>query len=240
LILEIDKELKNLLKGKRVAIVGPSPHLLGKNIGPKIDEFDFVCRINNIIETEYSADYGSKNDIIFHCCPTLWIHNFALKLERDEETTKNIKFVVCPAIKAIHDGSGSVTENFKNINKYNIPFWWIGQNNYWNIRNEIGVEPNSGLSSIIILLNCGIKELLITGFSFYAQYFDNKSYDSCYYNGASYNPGNDNGIRNPHLGHPQVPQMKYIVNKLIPQHREKIIVDSFLNEILNLNHPKII
>lgn len=237
--LQIDEQLKSILKGKRVAIVGPSPHLLNKGKGPEIDKFDVVCRINNIVEEKYHDDYGKRNDIIFHCCPTMWIHNFASKLERNEETTKKIKFVVCPAIKALHDGSGSVTENFKNINKYNIPFWWIGPSNYWNIRNQIGVEPNSGLTSIMILLNCEIEQLLITGFSFYAQYFSDKSYDACYYNGKDYNPGNDNGIRNPHLGHPQVPQMKFIANQLIPQYREKIVVDSFLNDILKLNHHKI-
>jgi hypothetical protein len=239
MFFEANKELRDLLKGKRVALVGPSPHLLGKECGSKIDESDLVCRINNIVDEEHAIDYGRKNDIIFHSCPTLWIHNFASKLERDKEVTRNIKFVVCPSLKAIHDGSGSVIENFKKINKYDIPFWWIGPKNYWILRNRVGVEPNSGTMAIMILLSCSVKELLITGFSFYAQYSDNQSYNACYYNGGDYNPGNDNGVRSPLVGHQQGPQIHYIANHIIPQYGEKIIIDSVLNKILSANHHKV-
>ena len=88
-MFNINKPITNLLEGKRIAIVGPSPHLLEKGFGHKIDEYDLVCRVNDIVETKFSADYGKENDIIFYSCSTLWLNNFALKLKRRRELEKN-------------------------------------------------------------------------------------------------------------------------------------------------------
>jgi hypothetical protein len=180
--LEIPKEIQDLLRGKRVALVGPSPHLVGKGIGYKIDDYDIVCRVNDIIDPNFAKDYGSKNDIIFHSCPTLYIDDFEFKLKRDYNVTRNIKFVICTSIKAIHDGSGSVVDNFNKINKWNIPFWWIEKENYWLLRNLVGVEANSGIMAMLILIACNVEELLITGFSFYHQHHEKGKYIDCYYN----------------------------------------------------------
>jgi len=238
--LEIKKEVVDLLGGKRVAFVGPSPHLIGEGLGHKIDDYDIVCRVNDIIDPKFEADYGTRNDIVFHSCPTLWIDSFALQMERDEKITRSIKFVICPALKAIHDGSGSVVENFNKINKYDIPFWWIGTDNYYEIRRKVGVEPNSGIMAILILLSCPIKELLITGFSFYSQYSDKGKYTDCYYNQQNYKPVKMfSETSSPLIGHQQNPQMVFFKNNLIAEYGDKLIIDSFLNEKLSLKHAKI-
>ena len=39
------KELNNFFEGKRVAIVGPSPSLIGQNKGDEIDNYDIVCKV---------------------------------------------------------------------------------------------------------------------------------------------------------------------------------------------------
>ena len=43
---ELEPELLNLVKGKRVAFVCPSPHLIGQGMGEFIDSFDLVVRVN--------------------------------------------------------------------------------------------------------------------------------------------------------------------------------------------------
>ena len=83
MLVERNLDLYSLLNNKRVALVGPSPHLIDCTMGSLIDEYDVVCRVNDVISREYAADYGAKNDIIFHACPTLWIDNFADKLAKD-------------------------------------------------------------------------------------------------------------------------------------------------------------
>ena len=59
-------ELENLIPNKTTIIVGPSPHLKGKNMGNFIDSFDLVVRINELgIRKEYFTDYGSRTDVAF-------------------------------------------------------------------------------------------------------------------------------------------------------------------------------
>ena len=58
-------KFSSLIDKKRVAIVGPSPHLLGSNMGKKIDSYDIVCRLNEVRPKGLEADYGSKADILF-------------------------------------------------------------------------------------------------------------------------------------------------------------------------------
>lgn len=53
-------------KNKKIALVGPSPHLLGKNHGKFIDTFDLIIRINEHgVVQEMEKDYGSRTDIAF-------------------------------------------------------------------------------------------------------------------------------------------------------------------------------
>ena len=57
---------RNLFNNKRVALVGPSPHILGKNLGKFIDSFDTVVRVNEIgVINNLYKDYGSRTDVAF-------------------------------------------------------------------------------------------------------------------------------------------------------------------------------
>ena len=49
----------DFFNGKSVALVGPSPHISGKNLGKFIDSFDVVVRVNEIgISIKNYQDYG--------------------------------------------------------------------------------------------------------------------------------------------------------------------------------------
>ena len=54
--MHIDTQLKNLIKGKRVAIIGPADYVnkeLGEEHGKYLDEsFDIVIRLNSMIHIE--------------------------------------------------------------------------------------------------------------------------------------------------------------------------------------------
>ena len=61
-----NSKLNNLIKGKKVIIVGPSPHLKNKKMGNFIDSFDCIIRINEIgISNNLFDDYGSRTNISF-------------------------------------------------------------------------------------------------------------------------------------------------------------------------------
>ena len=173
---------EDLVTNKRVAIIAPSPHLVGMGIGAIIDEYDVVCRVNDIIPLPYlRADYGSRSDILFHNMGTRWLPGLIEKIGSGdtEEYWKKLKLVVCPSIKALGSDTNFLTwpdnyvsdvvHNFELVNNCNLPFYWVGVKDYKTLWSKVGVEPNCGILSIMLLLSYDIKELFVTGFSFYAQ-----------------------------------------------------------------------
>jgi hypothetical protein len=59
--------MQDFIQNKNVIIVGPSPCIIRKNYGPKIDSYDVVIRTNGgfPVQEEYQKDYGSKCDILY-------------------------------------------------------------------------------------------------------------------------------------------------------------------------------
>jgi hypothetical protein len=237
-----DKNLFSLLNNKRIAIVGPSPHLIDKNIGDIIDSYDLVCRVNEVSAWNYEKDYGSKTDIIFHNCGAHCIDFFKYNLEKNTEITNNIKYIICPCIKAKgqdnfsnwqKDYVSGVVENFKNINSFNLPYYWIGVEEYLKVYNSIGVEPNAGITSILFLLSCMPKELFITGFSFYNQGD---------FGAHSLRPGHsiEENERTGNFGHQQYPQILFFTNFIMKNFNNIIKIDSYLNDYLKLSHNNLV
>ena len=240
-----DDDLLKVLKGKKVAIVGPSPHIMGKSLGRYIDSHDIVCRVNEVSAVNYEEDYGSKTDIIFHNCSTVSMDDFSDKLKKSKNISKGLKYVICPCVKATGSDNNwhlwpdnhvsPVVNNFEKINLYNTPFYWIGISNYKKAYGTFGVEPNAGQTSILLLLQYEIESLFITGFSFYSQ-GDTPS--------KAHRPGHtDKGRENELVGnpgHPQDPQKHAFKNTVFRKYKEKIIIDSFLNNLLDLRHDRVV
>ena len=76
-----NSKFKNIIRNKKIALVGPSNYLFGKNLGSLIDSHDIVIKINkfNILN---EADYGSRIDVLYY--------NFYKKLIN---IRKDIKFI---------------------------------------------------------------------------------------------------------------------------------------------------
>lgn len=60
-----DKLLTDYIRGKRVALIGPGKALEGSGLGPTIDKFDVVVRINGGFKlmTANPGDFGSRTDV---------------------------------------------------------------------------------------------------------------------------------------------------------------------------------
>ncbi len=75
--------LLELIKDKRVAIVGPSSFLNNKKMGILIDSYDIVIKLNKF-EVLSPIDYGKKTDILFFTyvggIPSILIKNYNIKL----------------------------------------------------------------------------------------------------------------------------------------------------------------
>lgn len=62
-------DVRALVEGKRVAIVGRAGSIVGTGHGKTIDRADLVVRINWVlpIPPEQEADVGTRTDMVYHC-----------------------------------------------------------------------------------------------------------------------------------------------------------------------------
>tara|TARA_Y100001963_G_scaffold160067_1_gene267546 strand:+ start:2408 stop:3154 length:747 start_codon:yes stop_codon:yes gene_type:complete len=173
------KDLSSFVEGKRVAVVGPGGYLTGKNQGRLIDSYDVVIRPNSFsIPMELRKDYGSRTDIMFHNCGTPWMIGLKELIAKNPDEFDQLKMVVCPVIKADHsetnfmawsdDHKSACATNFSEVNRNNIPFYWIGVKDYKTLYNVIGCQPYTGILTIMMLSHHWPKELYVTGFDFYS------------------------------------------------------------------------
>ena len=177
-----DENFSNLVSGKRVAYVGPSPHIMGSGLGSVIDSYDLVIRINETIPDP--VDYGSRTDILVHNLNNCYGPILGEFL-KEEENRKGIKYIVVGENCKIKEGETNwrmpdTEANYKQyVSQYDIPLYIIDPVLRGNIANEIkgkayvenGVHSNSsfnnGYAGLLMILNYPVQEIFITGLNFY-------------------------------------------------------------------------
>lgn len=162
-----DENLNNLLKDKTIAYVGPAPNLVDTNSGEKIDSYDLVCRLQEfpVPESRYK-DYGKRTDLLMSCCNGNVRKTIGPYFEKKHDFVKNLKYVVCPRYMLENDGT-DLERAWRQINTTNVPFHIIGDEYISHIDKAVGCQTNTGLAGIITLLNYDMKEVYITGVTFY-------------------------------------------------------------------------
>lgn len=174
---EKDNKLVEILTGKRIVIVAPSPSLMGKNNGELIDSYDVVVRVGNLIpiEKKIQSDYGKKTDILINSFNEFEI-NIALE---NIEFLKSLKYIICSMVstnfKKQHDIFFNTLRN-EGILCHNVDDMYL-----WKLFKEIGTICNVGFSGLNVLLNYDIVELYVTGFTFYNMGKFGKVYRDDYY-----------------------------------------------------------
>tara|TARA_R100001594_G_scaffold136016_1_gene178120 strand:- start:263 stop:1030 length:768 start_codon:yes stop_codon:yes gene_type:complete len=220
--ISLNEDLYNLVAGKRVTIVAPGAYLLGSDRGKVIDEYDVVIRPNEIVPPkEVRCDYGNRTDIMFCNFGTPWMPGIKRKIERSDnkEHFSNLKLVVATSIKSDHseldymswpnDYVSNVVKNFNDVNEFNLPFYWIGVKDYKTLFSKVGVEFNTGMAAIMILLYYPIKELFVSGFTFY---MGGDKYEDLYYKGHMDEidtKGKAFGFNAGHGAHANIKQIEY-------------------------------
>ena len=159
--------LKNLIRGKKLAIVGNAPSEIGTGNGKKIDSYDIVVRINNYVIDGYENDYGTKTDI--------WIRGFG-GLDMKDYSLNNNYLLTCMTGQ-YEDIPIWLEESFniiyRDLKKDQNSFCFLPQKYHKEIINEFGYEyPSTGLIIIYTLykMKKELNETLsiddIFGFSF--------------------------------------------------------------------------
>ena len=250
---KFDEQFAELLADKRVALVGPSPYLMGSKNGSKIDDYDVVVRIQGaIFEKE---DYGSKVDIIQSCLNANYGPALAKHLAQLEKGSLP-KYIMCndTAARPAPDGQWkTILDEYESyLQCYGIPLTHLKNNDgtwdrwglYWEIYPKSHVERfttqqytvnsanfNSGYGAINVLLRYPIKELYITGIDFYnmgtpqtAEQKYNPRYVEKF--GKEGTPlGPDKTL------HDQLSQIKHFKNVIL-KNRDNVVIDEYLNKKL--------
>ena len=164
--------LANLITNKKIIIVGPSPHLTGKNMGSFIDSFDVVVRINELgISKDYFIDYGSRTDVAFLSLSEQSLRVYKKMLS--EVYTNELKIIVHPRDE--YNINPYSEESFKTRNTreiyddigLSVDYFHISHPSFFERCNLFGVYPTTGALAIQEILNYDFKSLYICGFSFY-------------------------------------------------------------------------
>jgi len=179
--IDKDPQFASFVEGKRIAYVGPSPHLIDQGLGPLIDSYDIVIKINEAIDSP--ADYGSRMDAVNNCLNNDYAPLLGSFLQDNERIRNNMKYIMCcesckptPEWPRMPDTQGNYD---KYIKKFSIPFYIINQDQRSEIGKEIhskifienGVSNvgnfNNGYAGILVLLRHAPKELFLAGINFY-------------------------------------------------------------------------
>lgn len=242
--IEQNPKLLELVKGKSISLIAPAPYLIGKGRGQEFDNCDLIARPNEIIPLpSLRKDYGSRTDLFFCNFGTPWMPGIKRKIQLNDnvEHFKKIKMVIGSAIKSDHsevnylqwpdDYVSNVPRNFQSINEFDLPFYWIGVRDYKKIYNIIGVEFNTGMAAIAMLLHYPITRLNLSGFSFY---HGGNSYKELYCEGHmdfQDTDGRSFGISAGHGMTAHVRQVSFF-KALYENYSDIITIDEELHEIL--------
>jgi hypothetical protein len=213
--------LDKLVANKSVIIVGPAAYLNYQENGDLIDGFDIVVRINrgSFIKNNMKNKIGSKLDILFS---NLNINDTNDKKSLDTNYLKNkgVKMIFCPYpnVQPFTDDKQQYFNYYKNT----FPIETIDTQFYLHIQSVLQTRPNTGILAILILLRQNIKNLYITGFSFYRD---------GYYNGYKDNSKPHNVLKNEIVRYHDQNSQKNILKKIF-LNNDKIFLDKTIISIL--------
>lgn len=222
--------LEKLTINKKVALVGPSPHLIGLKLGSKIDSYDVVIRVNEILSKKNAIDYGSRTDAVFINLNNEYLGTFQKMLSDNKNEARNVKLFINPR-NSLHVSSENriklkTSENiFKNADKLGISskLFHIGDEKNHILESKISTYPSTGLLALMILAEIKTEELFICGFSFYST--------SKMYNPERENLYKDRGHRLDGFGgHDNLNEIDYLQNHY-PKNK-KINVDYIFNLLI--------
>jgi hypothetical protein len=157
---EKNEDLEKLLTNKRVAFVGPSSHLSGSKSGELIDSYDVVIRLGQCFSIPESSveDIGERTDIVCHSFNILQRKEYIKHIDY----FKTLKHVICSMVSL--NELGQQNEFFP---KLIAPVHNVDDRYMLKIWDDVGTVVNSGLAAMIVLMNYDIKEMYVTGISFY-------------------------------------------------------------------------
>jgi hypothetical protein len=171
-----DNDIRNYFKGKRVAIIAPSPSVRLIANGADIDKYDIIVRINKNWkhDIELNKYVGSRTDVLYNCINPCFDCGGVLDFDYIKTQVKYIAV----SIPIINDNNHRdfIFHNNKMINYYNdfvtlnnnkVKHYIINKSVYNKYDKILNSRPNTGFMALLDILNYDIKELYVKGFTFF-------------------------------------------------------------------------
>jgi len=160
---------RSLFAGKRIAAVGPSPHLKGSGLGSCIDSYDVVCRFNEVRPRGLETGYGSRVDVMFWHLNNCDMNDFKLYADLDRDGFDSAQLMVYPRqhgdVNRRGCGSSTPEKNVKQLP--DIPFYQVDTNKVAKWETDYSAHLNVGVLGLLMILEVPFEELFVCGFSFY-------------------------------------------------------------------------
>jgi len=218
----IDKRYNEFLKNKSVVIVGPAAYLEDSERGGFFDSFDVVIRLNRSYPVINKKCYGSRCDVRYHNMSLNLSQGGPLMIEQMIED--NVKFVCSPFPKHLSYFHHDIKKCELYLKNSNINFHcWADLEQFLTLHMLLQTRPNIGTCAILDLLNYDIKQLHISGITFF-----NDGYTS------SYKDRDDDLVpmyqSNNVANHAQKPQKELIA--LLARNDNRITLDKEVQDVL--------
>jgi hypothetical protein len=226
--------IESLISGKRICIVGPAPNLKGSDSGILIDSYDVVVRVNQKFQMsdDQKKDYGKRCDILIG----------SFNENNIKECFDNLQFLMeQKLIIGVMPNKGyKPIERFSEfLDSKGVKNYFLNDRYIYKVFREVGTVVNSGLMSIILLMNYDVKEIYVTGFTFYNMGKFGKIYNDEYFNSVvtsgklNLEKQEDYAKRNDFLIHDIKSQIRYF-SSLWKENNHVIKLDGYLKENLPL------
>jgi hypothetical protein len=239
---------REYLKDTRVILVCPSPSV--KNKKEFIDSFDIVVRVNSSVPVveEKKIDIGTRCDILYHVLsnahyltpnnPTFDIIEYMLLLKQ-----RDLHWVCSAYPRKYGPNVPQQKQRIETFEKFNTFYFdtyfnfRVIQNKlmFWLLTKLFGATPNVGITAISDLLLFDIKELYITGLTFfYDGYFDKYSN---YWKKETVDKLNP--IKSNNSGGHCLPIQIKLLQEIYQRNKNRIKLDPILEEILAMTEYEI-
>jgi hypothetical protein len=185
---DYDADYHRLLKGKRVAIVGPAETLIGTGQGDLIDSYDLIVRFNTVIRylpfpDELARDIGTRTDLLYantevvldgivdqrdvsHTGFAALCDQLALKYI--VSTNNDFTYKDSRQARQCH-ADGETAKRFLRDQKIKTAFRMLFATSNLARKWLSGYIARTGFLAIVDLLAYNVSQLYITGMTFYHQ-----------------------------------------------------------------------
>ena len=228
-----NRKFNSYLKNKTVALVGPASYLSDFELGNEINSKDIIIRINRGMELvdDNKKHIGNRTDILYNCLIENPDNGGIINIKKLKDA--NVKWI-CTIPYSSSDGKKTSRFLHPSVNLFKIfqiyfkfNFHIYNYKSYSLLNKKISSRANTGFAAIFDLLEFDLKELYITGFSFYLDSFFKGYKSGCKRNEEVFSQECFKSRR-----HNQKKQWEYLKNNM---DNKKLTFDPILKEILNMS-----